>query len=129
MKPDEEPNMHAPGMDPTKGPVMLTPAQAAAQKAAAQAMKVLRMPPRSQSQVNGVQTMMIPMGQKTSGRNRKDTSGRTSIGRASWQPANLLYPLRNLRKRYPLRNRRKTYRLPQRGGTLPRKNRFLLHSR
>jgi hypothetical protein len=53
MKPDEEPNMYATGMDPTKGPVMLSPAPVAAQKAAAKAMKALRVPPRSQSPVNG----------------------------------------------------------------------------
>jgi hypothetical protein len=46
MKPDEETGMYAPGMDPKKGPVMLTPEQVAAQKAAAQAQKGLRVPPR-----------------------------------------------------------------------------------
>jgi hypothetical protein len=53
MKPGEEKNMYAPGMDPTKGPIMLSPAQVAAQKAAAQAQKALRVPSRSQSPVNG----------------------------------------------------------------------------
>jgi hypothetical protein len=41
IKPDEEPNMYTAGMDPTKGPVMLTQAEAAAQRAASKA------PPRS----------------------------------------------------------------------------------
>jgi hypothetical protein len=53
MKPDEEPNMYAPGMDPTKGPVMLSAGQVEAQKAVAQALKGLRVPPRSQSPING----------------------------------------------------------------------------
>jgi hypothetical protein len=53
VKPDEEANMYAPGMDPKKWPVMLSPSQVAAQKAAAQAQKGLRVPPRSQSPVNG----------------------------------------------------------------------------
>jgi hypothetical protein len=52
MKPDEEANMYAPGMDPTKGLVMLSANQVAAQKAAAQALKALRVPPHSQSPVN-----------------------------------------------------------------------------
>jgi hypothetical protein len=53
MEPDEEKNMYAPGMDPSKGPVKLSQAQVAAQKAAAQAQKELRVPPRSQSPVVG----------------------------------------------------------------------------
>jgi hypothetical protein len=55
MKPDEEPNAYAPGMDPSKGPVMLSPAQVAAQEAAAQdqAQEDLRAPPRSQSPIGG----------------------------------------------------------------------------
>jgi hypothetical protein len=40
-------------MDPNQGPMKLTPAQVAAQKAAAQALKSLRTPPRSQSPVRG----------------------------------------------------------------------------
>jgi hypothetical protein len=53
MNPDEEANMYAPGMDPKKGRVMLSQSQVAAQKAAAQAQKALRVPPRSQSPING----------------------------------------------------------------------------
>jgi hypothetical protein len=53
MKPDEEPNMYAPGMDPRKGPLMLSQAQVASQKSAAQAQKELRVPPRSQSPIGG----------------------------------------------------------------------------
>jgi hypothetical protein len=49
MKPDEEFNVYAPGMDPLKGPVKLTPSQVAAQKAAAQALKASKVPPQSQS--------------------------------------------------------------------------------
>jgi hypothetical protein len=53
MKPDEEKNMYTPDMDPSKGPVRLSQAQVAAQKAAAQAQKELRVPQRSQSPVTG----------------------------------------------------------------------------
>jgi hypothetical protein len=42
--------MYTPGMDPKKGPVMLSQAQVAAQKAAAQMLKV---PRRSQSPIGG----------------------------------------------------------------------------
>jgi hypothetical protein len=49
MKPDEESGMYTPEMDPLKGPIRLTQSQAAAQKAAAQALKALKSPPRSQS--------------------------------------------------------------------------------
>jgi hypothetical protein len=53
VKPDEEKGMYTSGMDPNQGPVKLTPAQVAAQKAAAQALKALNVPPRSQSPVGG----------------------------------------------------------------------------
>jgi hypothetical protein len=53
MVPDEEPNMYAPGMDPSKGPIKLSPSQVAAQKAAAKALKNSKVPPRSQSPANG----------------------------------------------------------------------------
>jgi hypothetical protein len=53
LKPDEEPNMYAPGMDPSKGPIKWTPSQVAAQKASYQAHKALKSPPRSQSPDNG----------------------------------------------------------------------------
>jgi hypothetical protein len=49
VQPDEESNMYAPGLDPSKGPVKLTPSQVAAQKAAARALKASKAPPRSQS--------------------------------------------------------------------------------
>jgi hypothetical protein len=66
VKPDEELNMYTAGMDPTKGPVMLSARQVAAQKAAAAAMAQLhasqaaasqrqapeKAPPRSQTPVN-----------------------------------------------------------------------------
>jgi hypothetical protein len=42
-------NMYTSEMDPTKGPIKLTQAQVAAQKAAAQALKASKSPPRSQS--------------------------------------------------------------------------------
>jgi hypothetical protein len=45
--------MYTPGMDPKKGPVMLSQAQVPAQKAAAQMLKSLKAPPRSQSPVGG----------------------------------------------------------------------------
>jgi hypothetical protein len=45
VKPDEETGMYTAGMDPKKGPIMLTPAQVAAQKAAAAATA----PPRSKT--------------------------------------------------------------------------------
>jgi hypothetical protein len=45
--------MYTAEMDPNQGPMKLTPAQVAAQKAAAQALKFLRTPPRSQSPVGG----------------------------------------------------------------------------
>jgi hypothetical protein len=47
VKPDEEKGMYTAGMDPTKGPVMLSQAQVAAQNAASKA------PPRSQTPVSG----------------------------------------------------------------------------
>jgi hypothetical protein len=53
MKSDEEKNMYTPDMDPSKGPVRLSQAQVAAQKAAAQAQKESRVPPRSQSPATG----------------------------------------------------------------------------
>jgi hypothetical protein len=53
MKPDEEKNMYTDEMDPKKGPVKLSASQVAAQKAAAQAQKELRVLPRSQSPANG----------------------------------------------------------------------------
>jgi hypothetical protein len=49
MQPGVELNMYTPEMDPLKGPIKLTQSQAAAQKAAAQALKSLKSPPRSQS--------------------------------------------------------------------------------
>jgi hypothetical protein len=45
--------MYTSEMDPNLGPVKLTPAQAAAQKAAAQALKAQKAPPRSQSPIGG----------------------------------------------------------------------------
>jgi hypothetical protein len=66
VEPDVELNMHTAGMDPTKGPVMLSHRQVAAQKAAAAmfaqkaAMEALaqqqafqKAPPRSQTPVDG----------------------------------------------------------------------------
>jgi hypothetical protein len=53
MKPDEEPNMYTPGIDPSKGPIKLSTSQVAAQKAAYQALKSSKVPPRSQSPANG----------------------------------------------------------------------------
>jgi hypothetical protein len=58
---EEDPNMqpdtlewaYTSEMDPKKGPVYLSQAQAAAQRAAAQAPKHPKIPPRSQSPVNG----------------------------------------------------------------------------
>jgi hypothetical protein len=47
MQPDEEKGMYTAGMDPEKGPVKLSPAQAAAQRAAAKVPK--QRPPRVQS--------------------------------------------------------------------------------
>jgi hypothetical protein len=47
MKPDELTGMYTEGMDPKKGPVMLSPSQVAAQKAAARAPKPR--PPRVES--------------------------------------------------------------------------------
>jgi hypothetical protein len=53
--PDEEHGMYTKEMDPSKGPVHLTRAQVAAQKAAAQAQapKEPKVPPRSQSPLSG----------------------------------------------------------------------------
>jgi hypothetical protein len=51
MKPDVLSGMYTEGMDPKQGPIKLTQAQAAAQKAAAHAQKALKVPPRSQSPV------------------------------------------------------------------------------
>jgi hypothetical protein len=45
--------MYTSEMDQNQGPVKLTPAQVAAQKAAAQALKTLKTPPRSQSPIGG----------------------------------------------------------------------------
>jgi hypothetical protein len=45
MKPDVLEGMYTDGMDPEKGPVKLTQAQVAAQKAAAKAMKASKAPP------------------------------------------------------------------------------------
>jgi hypothetical protein len=53
VKPDEEKGMYTPEMDPKQGPVKLTQAHVATQKAAAQMLKSLRAPPRSQSPVGG----------------------------------------------------------------------------
>jgi hypothetical protein len=53
MKPDAEKGVYTFGMDPLKGPIMLTPEQVAAQKAAAQAQKGLRKPPQPQSLIGG----------------------------------------------------------------------------
>jgi hypothetical protein len=51
VKPDEEKGMYTAEMDPEKGPVKLSQAQVATEKAAAHAMKPLRAPPRSQSPI------------------------------------------------------------------------------
>jgi hypothetical protein len=53
MKPDEQPNMYTPEMDPKKGPIMLSANQVAAQKAADQALKALKQPQSSQTPVKG----------------------------------------------------------------------------
>jgi hypothetical protein len=45
--------MYTPGMDPKKGPAMLSQAQVAAQKATGHTLKTLKAPPRSQSPVGG----------------------------------------------------------------------------
>jgi hypothetical protein len=49
VKPDEEKGMYTSEMDLRKGPVKLTQAQAAYQRAARQALKALKVPPQSQS--------------------------------------------------------------------------------
>jgi hypothetical protein len=57
VKPDEELNMYTAGMDPTKGPVLLSQRQVAAQKggaaALAQQQAAEKAPPRSQTSVSG----------------------------------------------------------------------------
>jgi hypothetical protein len=56
VKPDEERNMYAAGMDPSKGPIKLSHRQAEAQRAAAAILKQQQVgaaPPRSQTPVNG----------------------------------------------------------------------------
>jgi hypothetical protein len=53
VKPDEEKGIYTAGMNSKQGPVKLTRAQVAVQKAAAQAQKTLSVPPRSQSPVGG----------------------------------------------------------------------------
>jgi hypothetical protein len=49
MKPDVLEGMYTSEMDPEKGPIMLSQAKVAAQKAAAHALKASKVPPRSQS--------------------------------------------------------------------------------
>jgi hypothetical protein len=51
VKPDEEKGMYTPGMDPKKGPIKLSQHEAARQRAAAQTLKEMKVPPRSQSPV------------------------------------------------------------------------------
>jgi hypothetical protein len=53
VKTDEEKGMYTPGMDPRQGPVTLTQAQVAVEKATVQALKAAKVPPRSQSPVCG----------------------------------------------------------------------------
>jgi hypothetical protein len=53
MKPDELTGMYTSEMDPEKGPIKLTQAQVAAQKATAHALKASKLPPRSQTPVDG----------------------------------------------------------------------------
>jgi hypothetical protein len=53
VKPEEEKGMYTSGMDPKQGPAKLTQAQTAYQRAAGQALKALKVPPRSQSPICG----------------------------------------------------------------------------
>jgi hypothetical protein len=73
VTPDEEKDMYPAGMDPKKGPVMLTQAQVAAQKAAAKAL------PRSQTPVSGSSDDDDPNWRNLSGPKRKVACGETSI--------------------------------------------------
>jgi hypothetical protein len=60
VKPDEEKGMYTAEMDPRNGPIKLTQAQVAFQMAAGQALKAMKLPPRSQSPVGGSSDVSEP---------------------------------------------------------------------
>jgi hypothetical protein len=53
VKPDEEKGMYTRGMDPRQGPVKISAHEAARQRAASQALKTAKVPPRSQLPMYG----------------------------------------------------------------------------
>jgi hypothetical protein len=130
MKPDEEPNAYAPGMDPSKCPVMLSPAQAAAQRAAAQAQKVLREPPHSQSPIGGSSDDDDPNGSEMVWSQSRQIFRRNKNRRASQcSPSMLALPAPDSQKALPAPDAQKALPAPSMGGTSPRKSQFLPHSR
>jgi hypothetical protein len=104
MKPDEEPNAYPPGMDPSKGPVMLSSAQATAQRAAAQAQNRLRVPPRSQSQIGGSSDDDDPDGSENVWSQSKGYFRRNKNWRAPKAASQLALPAPDTQKALPAPN-------------------------
>jgi hypothetical protein len=73
-------------MDPSQGPLKLTPAQVVEQKATAQALKSLRIPPRSQSPIGGSSDEDEPMILNGYGLNRKVACAETIFSGIRRQP-------------------------------------------
>jgi hypothetical protein len=118
MKPDEEPNMYRPGMDPSKGPVMLSPAQVAAQKAAAQAQKSLKVPPRSQSPIGGSSDDDDPDGSENVWSQSKGYFRRNKNWRAPKETSQLALPAPDLQKALPAPDSQLALPAPTKGGNV-----------